>query len=284
MTDFPIFSQTRTYSFAASVIDTSAVVPLTNATATAYGGVDAVRRSLVPGSGYTMPTVDFDMPDDPNGVQARRTPSSLGPDRRATITADRGGQPGSGYSHAPNVVIRDGTLFDPINGGDRRHRDGHAGDHVDHRGHPGAGYTSAPTVTITDPTGTARRAATATVSAGGVTAINLTAAGSGYITPGGIKKFTDPLPGLCDPACRRCPTDPTAKYIPLAVPEAKTYNGIDGRRVRDRPGAVPDLVLVQPAADTLVRGYVQLETAGERGHQPALPADERAARRDAGPV
>ena len=23
-----------------------------------------------PGSGYTMPTVDFDMPDDPNGVKA----------------------------------------------------------------------------------------------------------------------------------------------------------------------------------------------------------------------
>ena len=66
---FPIFSQTRTYSFAANVIDTSAVVPLAGATATAYGGVDAVTLGSA-GSGYKMPTVDFDMPDDPAGVQA----------------------------------------------------------------------------------------------------------------------------------------------------------------------------------------------------------------------
>ena len=36
----------------------------------ALGGVDAVDVS-VPGAGYTFPTVDFDLPDDPNGVQAQ---------------------------------------------------------------------------------------------------------------------------------------------------------------------------------------------------------------------
>ena len=37
------------------------------------------------------------------------------------------------------------------------------------------------------------------MNAGSVTGINLTANGSGYITTGGIKKFQDGLPVLCDP-------------------------------------------------------------------------------------
>ena len=41
----------------------------TDATATAFGGVDAVNLTAA-GFGYSFPTVDFDMPDDPNGVQA----------------------------------------------------------------------------------------------------------------------------------------------------------------------------------------------------------------------
>ena len=102
--DFPILSQTRTYSFAASVLDTSGVVPLTAATATAYGSVEKVpfEASLVPGSGYTMPTVDFDMPDDPNGVQAKaHAVWELDCDagrRSPAIVVDN---PGSGYSTAP---------------------------------------------------------------------------------------------------------------------------------------------------------------------------------------
>ncbi len=40
---------------------------------------------------------------------------------------------------------------------------------------------------------------------------------------GGIKKFTDQLPGLCMPPA--CPT--SGKYVPLAVPEAKMYNGVE---------------------------------------------------------
>ncbi len=41
----------------------------TDATATVYGGVDAVAVTD-PGLGYTFPTVEFGLPNDPNGVQA----------------------------------------------------------------------------------------------------------------------------------------------------------------------------------------------------------------------
>ena len=99
--------------------------------------------------------------------------------------------------------------------------------------------------------------ATATTNVGAVTAINLTAAGSGYITPGGIKKFVDPLPGLCNPAVPgSCPA--TGKYIPLAVPEAKMYAGVQADEY--------EIGLVQYRTSfssslppTLVRGYVQLK-------------------------
>ena len=112
---------------------------------------------------------------------------------------------GSGYATAPALVIRDGTLFDPV---------AHGTDPftaatgtatlkilsvvVDTFG---AGYTSAPTVDIADTgagTGTGA-AATATTDFGAVTAVNVTNPGSGYLTPG-IKKFQDALPALCDPA------------------------------------------------------------------------------------
>ena len=73
---------------------------------------------------------------------------------------------------------------------------------------------------------------------------------------GGIRKFVDPLPGLCMPPA--CPT--SGKYIPLAVAEAKTYNGIEADEY--------EIGLVQyrtsfssSLPNTLVRGYVQLETA-----------------------
>ncbi len=42
----------------------------TDATAHVLGGVDAVDIS-VQGEGYTLPTVDFDLPDDPDGIQAQ---------------------------------------------------------------------------------------------------------------------------------------------------------------------------------------------------------------------
>ncbi|HET6443711.1 MAG TPA: hypothetical protein VFI27_03945, partial [candidate division Zixibacteria bacterium] len=91
------------------------------AAATAYGGVDMIALTN-PGSGYAMPTVDFDLPDGPNGVQARGhaecEPTDCAPvtdGGTVTITNVIVDSPGSGYSTAPHVVIRDGTIFDPIN-------------------------------------------------------------------------------------------------------------------------------------------------------------------------
>ena len=86
----------------------------------------------------------------------------------------------------------------------------------------GSGYTSAPSVVISDTgAGTGASATAAFTTLGSITSINITNPGSGYMTPG-IKKFVDALPGLCiPPACPNYLTDPTAKYIPLAVAEAK---------------------------------------------------------------
>lgn len=83
------------------------------AAATAYGGVEANIAVTNGGNGYTFPTVDFDLPDGPNGVQAQGHAEMTG----GIITAIIVDNAGSGYSTAPNVVIRDGTLFDPINNG-----------------------------------------------------------------------------------------------------------------------------------------------------------------------
>ena len=96
--------------YKAPVVTISGGGATTDATATAYGGVDAITLQNA-GTGYQFPTVDFDMPDDPNGIKARRT-------RRRTPTAPSPAinidNPGSGYPTAPNVVIRDGTLLDPV--------------------------------------------------------------------------------------------------------------------------------------------------------------------------
>ena len=166
----------------------------TGAAATAYGFVDAV--TILPGNegfGYTIPTVDFDMPLDPNGVQATGhvvcdvalcTP--VVPGTPITILSVVVDNPGSGYATAPNVFIRDGTLFDPIN-----HDPGTLATATATLSISavtintyGANYTSAPTVAITDQTGTGSGAvATAFTDFGGVTTINLTAGGSGWRIP-----------------------------------------------------------------------------------------------------
>ena len=86
----------------------------TAATATAFGGVDAVTLANA-GSGYTAPTVDFDLPDDPNGTKA--TAHAQFNAVTGAVTGITVIDPGSGYSSAPGVVIRDGTLMDPIAGG-----------------------------------------------------------------------------------------------------------------------------------------------------------------------
>ena len=232
----------------------------TDATATAYGGVDAVALTNA-GTGYTAPTIDFDMPNDPAGTQAR---GHVTWDANGAITAVIVDTPGTGYSSAPGVIIRDGTVANPINGGAGASATATINVLSVGVDTVGAGYTSAPSVAITDATGSGSGAtATAAIDTGLISAINVTAPGTGYITSGGIKKFQDNLPGLCDPASTAgCPTAPTAKFIPLAVPVPTRYPAGTGVNADQY-----DIALVQyrtsfssSLPNTLARGYVQLET------------------------
>jgi hypothetical protein len=243
----------------------------TNAAGIVYGGVDAV--SLIAGidyGGYTMPVVEFGLPNDSAGTRATGhatcvedincTPAGGGFVTVNGIVVDN---PGSGYSAAPSVVIRDGPVDSPVSPLLNDASSTLAVQSVFLTDF-GSGYSSTPTVSFNDPTG-AGAAATATIApsgAGAVTAINLVTPGSGYMTTG-IKKFTDTLPGLCYPGGALAPTIPdcptTGKYIPLAVPEVKTYNGVEADEyviglVQYRTSFSSSL------PDTLVRGYVQIET------------------------
>jgi FtsP/CotA-like multicopper oxidase with cupredoxin domain len=250
----------------------------TGATAIGSGGVDSFTITDG-GSGYVMPTVDFDMPDDPNGVQAKAHVPMIvngdpidGMNANGTITAVVVDEPGSGYTTAPAAAILNGTQFDPIT----LSAGGHAAvvtttlalsavNVVDF----GSGYASAPTVTITDPTGAGTGAAATAVSdVGGITGIAVVDHGSGYLTKG-MKKFIDDLPGTCTPPA--CPTDPTAKFIPTAVPANKLYKDPSGQDI-----AADEYVigLIQyrtkfssdlPGTGALVRAYVQLETPDNTG-------------------
>ncbi|HUU92527.1 MAG TPA: hypothetical protein VM238_15115, partial [Phycisphaerae bacterium] len=259
----------------------------TQATGTAFGGVDVINLGNA-GSGYTLPTVEFDMPDDPNGTQAKaHAEFDVG---TGAITAVLLDEPGSGYSAAPGMVIRDGTLMDPINNGG-------AGASATATLKVtsvtldtfGAGYTSAPAVNFADAIGNDSGASgTATVANGLVSSIDVTAAGSDYVTGGGIKKFQDQLPGLCNPAvASSCPDwtiTPDAKYLPVGVPIEKVYLDANSEPINSDEY---EIALVQyrtkmntdlPA--TLVRGYVQLETPdfvaahpGVSQHFPLANAD-----------
>ena len=146
----------------------------TNGTAHALGGVGAVAL-VNAGNGYTFPTVDFDLPDAPDGIQAQAhvickevacKPAKAG--ATVTITGVVVDDPGSGYTAAPDIVIRDGTQFDPIAHDPgtftEATRDDHAEAPVGRGRHPGAGYTSAPTVTIGDAAATKGTGALATAT------------------------------------------------------------------------------------------------------------------------
>jgi FtsP/CotA-like multicopper oxidase with cupredoxin domain len=238
----------------------------TDATATVYGGVDAINV-VNGGSAYTMPVVEFGLPNDPNGTQATGHVPMIangdpvdGMDANGTIKTIFVDNPGSGYASAPSVTILDGV--DPVpNGGTAADATTTLKILTVTLNTFGAGYTSAPTVSFTDAGSGSGASATATIttSGGSVTTINIDNPGSGYMTPG-IKKFVDQLPGLCVPPA--CPA--SGKYIPLAVPEVKTYNGVEADEY------VIGLVQYRTSfssalPDTLVRGYVQLETTANAG-------------------
>jgi len=251
----------------------------TNAVGIVYGKVDAV--SIVNGgSGYTFPTVEFGLPNDQlNGIQATgHIPSSAngdpidGMDINGSITAVFVDNPGSGYAQAPTVTIHDGTVNDPIKGAIPADATATLALQTVVLTYFGSGYTSVPLVSFSDTgtgSGASATAAISTYGSGVVTAVNLDNGGSGYMTPG-IKKFSDALPGLCypggalAPAVPDCSIDPAAKYIPLAVAEAKAYNGVEADEyviglVQYRTSFSSSL----PA--TLVRGYAQIETPANEG-------------------
>ncbi len=236
------------------------------ATALASGEIDAIRITDG-GSGYTMPTVDFDLPDDPNGVSPKAHVPMIangdpidGMDANGTITAVVIDSPGSGYLAAPAISILNGTHFDPIQlkeGGSLAAATTTLKVSAVNVVDLGTGYTSAPTVTITDSaTGSGTGAsATALVDTGAITAITVNTPGAGYLTQG-MRKFVDDLPTTCTPPA--CPT--TGKFIPNAVPQEKDYNGVKADEyviglVQYRTQFSADL-----PEGTLVRGYVQLET------------------------
>lgn len=265
------------------------------ATATAYGSVDTLTLTGG-GLGYTMPVVDFDMPDMPGGVKA--TADAI-MDASGTIVGISIVNPGSGYSKAPNVVIRDGPQFRALNrqqfnaGQLARQQEllsPDAGSNIQSAPEAlpgtinaisdatavatiqvdgisldtfGAGYTTIPDVVITDPLGTGGGAtATAVLDVGAVTAINVTSPGSGYVTAGGIKKFQDTLPKLCDPSVSGSCTaaaNNLGQYIPLGVPDTTTFADADYyviALVQTRERLSSSL----PVEGTLLREYVQLET------------------------
>ncbi|CAN7552239.1 multicopper oxidase domain-containing protein [Terrabacter sp. LjRoot27] len=251
----------------------------TGASVTPSGGVDAVALTDG-GTGYTMPTVLFDLPDDPNGTRAAGhvEQADLVGGVVQKVTVD---DPGSGYTTAPGVKVLDGTLADPISGSSPASAEATlklVGLAVDV---PGSGYTAA-SVAVTDPSGTGTGASgTLTTDVGSLESITVTNGGTGYLTAG-MKKFQDELPVACNPGITGagCPavaqalgadaaTGPANKFIPLAVPEAKTYNGKAADEyviglVQYRTKFSSDL----PA--TLVRGYVQLSTTAVPGQGVAL--------------
>ncbi len=257
----------------------------TDATGTVFGGVDnlAIDTTGITAK-YHIPTVAFDLPDDPNGTVPSAhvtcvetgcigTPNPVdGSPGEVTITGIVLDTPGSGYTNAPGVAILDGTQFDPI-------RPGGSGAVVTSSLFVqsvsldtfGGGYVADPVVLITDKSGGPGTGALASAKAaiGEVTGFTNLVGGAGYVTAGGIKKFQDPLPGLCDPDTVRalapaCKND-GSKEIPLAVADpdwtdgTKTFPGND----------TYEIALVQyqmkfssDLPPTLVRGYVQIQTPG----------------------
>ena len=280
--NFPVFSQNRTYSFQADVLDLSQVAAVTDATGTVFGGVDAVDGTF--GANYHFPTVQFDLPDDPNGVMptahAVYDPVPAQPDGSpgiVTITDVVVDTPGSGYSKAPGVAILDGTQFDPILPGpndpplDPAQVTSTLEVQSVRMDTFGSGYVTAPDVTFTDANGVGDGAqGTATVDAGAITGVKNLVGGTGYLTGSGIKKFTDPLPELCMPP--NCPTDGSG--IPIAVADQTAYEGLNP----GDPADTYEIGVVQyrhvysssMPQGALTRGYVQLETPSFLAANPGV--------------
>ncbi|WP_295426264.1 multicopper oxidase domain-containing protein [uncultured Thiodictyon sp.] len=262
------------------------------AEATVYGGVHAVAVSTG-GAGYTFPVVNFDLPDDAvNGVAAQAYALCDGAINcpvtgTGAITGIVVTQPGSGYSRAPTVVITNGPLYDPINmtnGGPSAEVTATLAVQTVAVTDGGSNYT--PTeqnpIVVTIGGGGSGATATASTDYGTISEINVTNPGSDYLTAGGIKKFQDRLPGLCNPAvtgsCNAAKNN-LGQYIPLAVPDTTIFTTAHGFTANSDYYAI---ALVQhrecmssslgcandPTKGTLLRNYVQLASPGVPGTVP----------------
>ncbi|HSL30664.1 MAG TPA: fibronectin type III domain-containing protein [Anaerolineales bacterium] len=247
--------------YTAPTVSFSGGGPGSGAAATAYGGVEQITLTNT-GGGYTMPTVDFDMPNDPDGVQAQ---AHVEWDQATgVITAVVVDNPGSGYSSAPGVTIRNGTIFAPLplkEGGQLATATSTLFIDEIVLDSFGANYNQTPSVTISDPTGTGATA-TAFTDDGVITAITVDNPGSGYLTPG-IRKFVDTLPGLGEGAANNL-----GQYIPVAVPDTTSFENADYYEI-----AVVEYQeqMHSDLPPTRLRGYVQLETSKIQGKHIALP-------------
>jgi hypothetical protein len=87
-------------------------------------------------------------------------------------------------------------------------------------------------VVISDPDGSGA-SATAALDNGVISAIDVTKPGSGYITPGGMRKFVDGLPMLCIPDSTvgqtfgDCASNNLGQHMPVAVPDTTTFPNTD---------------------------------------------------------
>jgi len=246
----------------------------TGATAGPSGGVDAVHLSDG-GGGYAMPTVDFDLPDDPTGTKAKGhvpmisqgdTVDGMVDGVITTVVVDN---PGSGYSTAPGVAVLNGTSLDPMSGATPATATTTL-QLIDLAPIAiGSGYTATPTVTVTDPTGAGNGAVgSARTDVGAIGSINVDSPGTGYLSVG-MRKFQDQLPLPCTPGTdgAGCPADPSAPFLPMAVPDTTSFPGADTYEiglVQYRTRFSSDL------PPTLVRGYVQLSTSAVPGQQVPL--------------
>ena len=238
--------------------------PSSPAKAAVSGGVDNLTLTDG-GSGYTVaPIVHFSLPDAAYCTNPGATceqPTAKATMANGTVTGVELLTRGSGYAHAPSVDIYDGSnqnLATPA--AVKATIDASRIDVTD----GGAGYDSVPTVTIADSVAPLDKGASAVAKVavmGAVTDITVDEAGAGYLTPG-LKKFVDTLPG--DGATE---ANNMGQYIPIAVPDTKTYPGTD----------YYEIGLVQYRAKfasslpaTLLRGYVQISTSKVPGKKVPL--------------
>lgn len=241
----------------------------TGAAASAYGSVGNVTLANN-GTGFTFPTVDFDLPDGPNGVQARGHADCLeagckpivAPDGTVGTVMVTGvvvDNPGSGYWTAPGVTVRDGTIFDPIPKGAAPMQGSStlliSSVVIDNSG---SNYSKMD-VAITDPTGTGATA-TASLDNGVISAINLKKPGWGLRDPGRPQEVrrhaARPWPG--------------GGEQPRVVHPGRQIGHDDVRErrllLRDRAGRVHGKDAQRPAADQAARLCSALEDCDRQDH------------------